>query len=564
MSEEQQRLCEYLARELKISEPSARMLVRRGIQTPDEARSYVRPSLGELHDPYLMKDMYNAVSRLEMALREGEKILVYGDYDVDGTTAVALMYRFLSTLTDKLDFYIPDRYTEGYGISFRGIDYAKQEGCTLIIALDCGIKAVDKVEYARQRGIDFIICDHHTPGETLPEAIAVLNMKRKDCSYPYKELSGCGVGFKLVQAYAIRHGLSESDFVDLLPLLAMSIASDVVPMTGENRILAYYGLKQINKAPSVGLKSLFRVAGIGEEGRRINIQDLVYKIGPRINASGRMHSAIEAVKLLIATDEAEAQRLADIINTSNNERREFDNTTRDEALQILSEDPDNTQRYTTVVYAPHWHKGVVGIVASRLTETFYRPTIVLTRSDDGLLSGSARSVGGFDIYSAIDSCRELLTNFGGHRFAAGLGLREEDLPEFKRRFEHYVAEHILPEQRYPTIEAEQEIAFGDIDYQFFNILRHLEPFGPDNPRPVFVTRNVINNHGTRRVGKTGEHLRLDVTDRTAAISGIGFGMGEAALHLQNGNAVDLCYELEENTFNGRTSIQMNVQDIKLM
>jgi single-stranded-DNA-specific exonuclease len=277
-----------------------------------------------------------------------------------------------------------------------------------------------------------------------------------------------------------------------------------------------------------------------------------------------MHSAIEAVKLLIATDEAEAQRLADIINTSNNERREFDNTTRDEALQILSEDPDNAQRYTTVVYAPHWHKGVVGIVASRLTETFYRPTIVLTRSDDGLLSGSARSVGGFDIYSAIDSCRELLTNFGGHRFAAGLGLREEDLPEFKRRFEHYVAEHILPEQRYPTIEAEQEIAFGDIDYQFFNILRHLEPFGPDNPRPVFVTRNVINNHGTRRVGKTGEHLRLDVTDRTAAISGIGFGMGEAALHLQNGNAVDLCYELEENTFNGRTSIQMNVQDIKLM
>ena len=564
MSEEQQRLCDYLARELKISEPSARMLVRRGIQTPDEARSYVRPSLGELHDPYLMKDMYNAVSRLEMALREGEKILVYGDYDVDGTTAVALMYRFLSTLTDKLDFYIPDRYTEGYGISFRGIDYAKQEGCTLIIALDCGIKAVDKVEYARQRGIDFIICDHHTPGETLPEAIAVLNMKRKDCSYPYKELSGCGVGFKLVQAYAIRHGLSESDFVDLLPLLAMSIASDVVPMTGENRILAYYGLKQINKAPSVGLKSLFRVAGIGEEGRRINIQDLVYKIGPRINASGRMHSAIEAVKLLIATDEAEAQRLADIINTSNNERREFDNTTRDEALQILSEDPDNAQRYTTVVYAPHWHKGVVGIVASRLTETFYRPTIVLTRSDDGLLSGSARSVGGFDIYSAIDSCRELLTNFGGHRFAAGLGLREEDLPEFKRRFEHYVAEHILPEQRYPTIEAEQEIAFGDIDYQFFNILRHLEPFGPDNPRPVFVTRNVINNHGTRRVGTTGEHLRLDVTDRTAAISGIGFGMGEAALHLQNGNAVDLCYELEENTFNGRTSIQMNVQDIKLM
>lgn len=563
MSEEDTQLCTYLSRELKISEPSARMLVRRGIRTPDEARAYVRPSLAELHDPFLMRDMYNAVSRLEMAVREQEKILIYGDYDVDGTTAVALMYRFLSTVTDRLDFYVPDRYTEGYGISFRGIDYAREQGCTLIIALDCGIKAVDKVEYARERGIDFIICDHHTPGETLPRAVAVLNMKRHDCTYPYKELSGCGVGFKLVQAYAIRHGMKEADFIDLLPLLAMSIASDVVPMTGENRILAYFGLKQINKAPSVGLQSLFRVAGIGEEGRHITISDLVYKIGPRINASGRMHSAAEAVRLLIAGDPAEAERLAEEINTSNNERREFDNTTRDEALQLLQQDPENERRYTTVVYSPGWHKGVVGIVASRLTENYYRPTIVLTRGDDGLLSGSARSVGGFDIYSAIDTCRDLLTNFGGHRFAAGLGMREEDLPEFKRRFEQYVAEHILPEQRYPTIHAEQEIAFGDIDYQFFNILRHLEPFGPDNPRPVFVTRNVINNHGTRRVGKMGEHLRFDVTDRTAAISGIGFGMGEAALHLQNGNAVDLCYELEENTFNGRTSVQMNVQDLKL-
>lgn len=564
MSEEEQQISDLLQRELKISAPSARMLVRRGIRTPDEARAYVRPSHGELHDPFLMKDMYNAVARLEMAVREGERILVYGDYDVDGTTAVALMYRFLSHLTDRLDFYVPDRYTEGYGISFRGIDYAQQQGCTLIIALDCGIKAIDKVEYARERGIDFIICDHHTPGDTLPKAVAVLNMKRHDCGYPYKELSGCGVGFKLVQAYAIRHGLKETDFVDLLPLLAMSIASDVVPMTGENRILAYFGLRRINKAPSPGLKSLFRVAGIGEEGRHITISDLVYRIGPRINASGRMHSAIEAVRLLITNDSAEAEQLAEVINTSNNERREFDNTTRDEALQLLSQDPDNEKRFSTVVYSPGWHKGVVGIVASRLTETYYRPTIVLTRGDDGLLSGSARSVGGFDIYTAIDSCRDLLTNFGGHRFAAGLGMKEESLPEFKRRFEAFVAEHILPEQRYPTIHAEAEIAFSDIDYQFFNILRHLEPFGPDNPRPMFVTRNVINNHGTRRVGKQGEHLRFDVTDRTAAITGIGFGLGEAALHLQNGHSADICYELEENTYNGRSSVQMNVQDIHLI
>lgn len=559
-TDEEQVLSNQLSKELKISLVSARLLVRRGITTAEDARAYIRPSLGELHDPFLMKDMYQAVSRLEMAIREKERILVYGDYDVDGTTAVALVMKILSTQTSNLDFYIPDRYTEGYGISFKGIDYAKETGCTLIIALDCGIKAIDKVEYARERGIDFIICDHHTPGDEIPKAVAVLNMKRKDCNYPYKELSGCGVGFKFMQAYAMRHGIQEQIFIPTLQLLAMSIASDIVPVTGENRILAYFGLKQLNQAPFLGLQHIIRVAGI--EDKQITISDLVFKIGPRINASGRMKSGAEAVRLLISEDPEEARARAEDINQYNNERKDFDSKTRDEALELLKQDPDNEHKHTTVVYAPHWHKGVVGIAASRLIENYYRPTIVLTKGDDGLVSGSARSVAGFDIYTAIDSCRDLLTNFGGHQFAAGLSMKEEHLEEFRRRFEQYVAEHIQPDQMRPTIQVEQEISFQDIEPQFFSILKHMEPFGPENPRPIFVTRNVINNRYTKRVGKMGEHLRLDVTDRTAAIQGIAFGKGECALHLQNGLSVDVCYSLDENTYNGSTSIQMMVEDIK--
>lgn len=554
LSEEQELQCKHLARELRISEPSARLLVVRGITTGEEARRFVRPSLADLHDPFLMQDMDRAVERLLRAVESRERIMVYGDYDVDGTTAVALMYTFLRTQTDNLVFYVPDRYREGYGISFQGIDTAEAEGCSLIIALDCGIKAVDKVAYATERNIDFIICDHHTPGEELPAAVAVLNMKRQDCGYPYKELSGCGVGFKLVQAYALRKGIPMERIYTLLPLLAMSIASDIVPVTGENRILAFYGLRQMNACPSVGIQAITSVAGI--EAKSITMSDLVFKIGPRINACGRMKSGKEAVELLITEDAAFARRQAEEVNNYNNERRDYDTRTTEEALEMLRTDPDNERKHTTVVYSPSWHKGVVGIAASRLTEVYYRPTIVLTAGENGIISGSARSVGSFDIYSAIDACRDLLTNFGGHKFAAGLSMLEADLPEFRRRFEEYVAAHITPDQMQPTLHIEAEIALADITPQFFNILRHLEPFGPGNPRPTFLTRDLINNHGTRRVGKTGEHLRLDVTDRTAAMAGIAFGQGDKALHLQNGGSADICYHIEPNTYNHQTTIQM--------
>ncbi|MBQ2540206.1 MAG: single-stranded-DNA-specific exonuclease RecJ [Paludibacteraceae bacterium] len=563
LNDSEQETQALLARELKISPLSARILVDRGILTPDEARRFVRPSIQELHDPFLMRDMEQAVLRLHTAIERRERIMVYGDYDVDGTTAVALMYSFLRHLTDNLIFYIPDRHKEGYGISFQGIDVAQQEGCTLVVALDCGIKAVDKINYANERKIDFIICDHHTPGDTLPAAKAVLNMKRQDCSYPFKELSGCGVGFKLAQAYTERYCLNPQWLYNLLGLTAMSIASDVVPVTGENRILATFGLRQLNRLPSIGIRAIMQVAGIAD--KPVNIQDLVFKLGPRINAAGRMHSGAEAVRLLITDDPEYAQRLAQEIDSHNTERRDCDIRTTEEALQQLQSDPDNDKKHTTVVYAPNWHRGVVGIAASRLTETYYRPTIVLTAEEEGgELSGSARSVSDFDIYSAIDSCSDLLSNFGGHRFAAGLSMAPQNLPEFRRRFEEYVAAHIHPEQMKPTIDAEAEIDFADITPEFFNLLRHLEPFGPGNPRPVFVTRNVINNRGTRRVGRSGEHLRLDLTDRTAAISGIAFGEGDKALYLQNGNPIDLCYELEENTFNHMTSIQLRPLEIRLL
>ena len=563
---------QQLQRELNISSAAARMLVVRGIQTADEARAFVRPSLDNLHDPFLMKDMDKAVARLHQAITQGEKILIYGDYDVDGTTAVALMYRFLqnlasnlSPLTFNLDYYIPDRYTEGYGVSQQGIDYAAAQGCTLIITLDCGIKAVEKIAYANSKGIDVIVCDHHTPGDELPNAVAVLNMKRSDCPYPYKDLSGCGVGFKLAQAYTQRYlasSLSPNSLIALLPLtqlLAMSIASDIVPITGENRILAHFGIQQLNKAPFTGLSAIMQVAGI--EAKEITINELVYKIGPRINACGRMKSGRAAVELLLTDDPVFARQQAEEVNQHNDDRRDCDTETTKEALLQLQDDPAFANRRSTVVYAPHWHKGVVGIVASRLTETYYRPTIVLTAGDDGIISGSARSVGGFDIYSAIDSCSDLLTNFGGHKYAAGLSMHINDLPEFKQRFEAYVAAHIQPNQLQPTLDIEAELQLGDITKQFYNVLRHLEPFGPGNPRPLFVSRRLINHRDTRAVGKEREHLRLDVTDRMNAITGIAFGRADMAEYIQNGNAVDICYELNENTFNHYTTIQMMVQDI---
>ena len=620
----EQEVQQQLERELNISSAAARMLVVRGIQTADEARAFVRPSLDNLHDPFLMKDMDKAVERLHQAITQGEKILIYGDYDVDGTTAVALMYRFLEGIMDNgrsaaamgrsqselmdnapipnspqgvqypiggtpsnseasnIDYYIPDRYTEGYGVSTQGIDYAAKQGCSLIITLDCGIKAVEKIAYANSKGIDVIVCDHHTPGDELPNAVAVLNMKRSDCPYPYKDLSGCGVGFKLAQAYTQRYlvdnGRSQSELMDgaehlrdngsnsevsillpLLQLLAMSIASDIVPITGENRILAHFGIQQLNTQPFTGLSAIMQVAGI--EAKKITINELVYKIGPRINACGRMKSGRAAVELLLTDDPIFARQQAEEVNQHNDDRRDCDTETTKEALLQLQDDPAFANRRSTVVYAPHWHKGVVGIVASRLTETYYRPTIVLTAGEDGIISGSARSVGGFDIYSAIDSCSDLLTNFGGHKYAAGLSMHINDLPEFKQRFEAYVAAHIQPNQLRPTLDIEAELQLGDITKQFYNVLRHLEPFGPGNPRPLFVSRRLINHRDTRAVGKEREHLRLDVTDRMNAITGIAFGRADMAEYIQNGNAVDICYELNENTFNHYTTIQMMVQDI---
>ena len=508
----------------------------------------------------LMRDMDKAVERLSRAVRNQERVLIYGDYDVDGTTAVALVYRILRPCLNNLCYYIPDRYTEGYGISFKGVDYAIKQQCSLVIALDCGIKEMDKVEYANNNHIDFIICDHHTPGDTIPDAVAVLNMQRKDCPYPYKGLSGCGVGYKLMLAWLRHEGKDERQLMPVLQLLAMSIASDIMPITDENRIFAYFGLKEMNERPLMGIKCLTEVAGMA--GQKITMLDLQYKIGPRINASGRIYSGAEAVALLITDDETEALQKAEDINKYNKERQDFQKEVADEALKMLDQDPCNAQRRTTVVYSPAWNKGVVGIAASRLIETYYRPTIVLTASDEGFISGSARSVAGYNIYDAIDSCRDLLTHFGGHAFAAGVTMPLQHLEEFKRRLEDYVARTIQPQQLQPTINVEQEISFEDITPQFYNVIRHLEPFGPDNPRPVFVTRRLINNRYTRKIGKDNVHLHLDLTDTRLAMEGIAFNKGDWAPYIQNGNPVDVCYTIEENTYNNRTTIQMRVLDLK--
>ena len=560
LTPEQLEIVDQLSRDLDITPIESRVLVSRGLRSAAEARAYIRPTLESLHDPFLMRDMTAAVNRLEQAVRAHERIMIYGDYDVDGTTAVALMYSFLHTQTDNLIYYIPDRHREGYGISIEGIDTAKAEGCTLIVALDCGIKEVENIAYAKSLGIDFIVCDHHTPGEEIPKAVAVLNMKRKDCPYPYKELSGCGVGFKLAQAYAQRCGIDQEEVFRLLPLLVMSIASDVVPVTGENRILAYFGLKRLNANPSVGLKAIMRVAGL--EGKTVNINDLVFKIGPRINASGRMKSGAEAVRLLITDSEDEAREYAENIDTYNHSRRDEDTRTCEEALEQLHADPENEQKFTTVVYSPDWHKGVVGIAASRLMDYYYRPTIVLTKGEDDTITGSARSVSDFDIYAAIDSCSDLLSNFGGHRFAAGLGMPIANLPEFKRRFEEYVAKHITPSQKVQTLNILAEVQLSDLTWKLYRILQCMEPFGAGNERPLFATRGLINNRNTRAVSD-GRHLHVDLTDCVVAIEGIAFGEGDKAEYLQNGKSVDVCYFLEENSYRGRTTLQINVQDIKL-
>ncbi len=551
-----------LADELSISPILSQLLVQRDILTFEDARSFFRPDLSDLHDPFLMADMQKAVDRLTLAMRKNEKILVYGDYDVDGTTSVSLVYKFLKQFYSNVDFYIPDRYNEGYGISIQGIDFAAANDYKLVIALDCGIKAIAKVKYAASIGVDFIICDHHTPDDELPPAIAVLDPKRIDCNYPYKHLSGCGVGFKLMQAFAITNNIDFSKLTPLLDLLALSIASDIVPITGENRILAFYGLKQINSNPSVGLKGILDVCGLSD--KEITISDIVFKIGPRINASGRMKLAYEAVELLVSSDHAFAKEKSDTINEYNNDRKDLDKYITDEAIALIVADKRYAERKSIVVHKPDWHKGVIGIVASRLSEEYYKPSIVLSNSN-GLASGSARSVSGFDIYKAIDSCRDLLENFGGHMYAAGLSMKEENVLAFTERFEKFVSENILLEQTYPQIDIDAVLEFKDITPKFFRVLKQFGPFGPGNMKPVFASKKVFDFGTSRLVGKEQEHLKLELVDSSSenVMNGIAFRMHEYNDHLKALNPLDICYTLEENSFNGNITTQLMIRDIKI-
>ena len=562
LTEQQIEIQKKLAEELSISPILAQLLVQREIYTYEEARSFFRPDLADLHNPFLMADMDKAVERLTKAMQHNEKILIYGDYDVDGTTSVSLVYKFLKQFYSNVDFYIPDRYNEGYGISIQGIDFAAENNFKLVIALDCGIKAVEKVKYANTKGVDFIICDHHTPDAVLPPAVAVLDSKRSDCNYPYKHLSGCGVGFKLMQAFCQINNIDLSQLTVLLDLVALSIASDIVPITGENRILAYYGLKQMNSNPGIGLKSILEVCGLAD--KEISISDIVFKIGPRINASGRMKLASEAVELLVSSNPAFAREKSGTINEYNNDRKDLDKNITDEAIQLIASDEVYSSRKSLVVYKPDWHKGVIGIVASRLSEEYYKPSIVLTKSN-GFASGSARSVPGFDIYKAIDSCRDLLQNFGGHMYAAGLTMVEENIPAFTERFEQFVAENILEEQTYPQIDIDAVLEFKDITPKFFRVLKQFGPFGPGNMKPVFVSKKVFDFGTSRLVGKEQEHLKLELVDSSSenVMNGIAFRMQQYNDHLKALNPLDICYTLEENTFNGNTNIQLMIKDIKI-
>ena len=561
LTDEQNEIKHKLANELSISPVLAQLLIQRGILTFDDARSFFRPDLNDLHDPFLMKDMDKAVERLTKAMQRNEKILIYGDYDVDGTTSVSLVYRFLVKFYSNLDFYIPDRYNEGYGISIKGIDFAAQNNFKLIIALDCGIKAIEKIKYAKSLGVDFIICDHHNPDDELPPAVAVLDSKRADCNYPYKHLSGCGVGFKLMQAFAMENNIRFEELIPLLDLVALSIASDIVPITGENRILAFYGLKQINSNPSTGVKAIIDVCGLKD--REISISDIVFKIGPRINASGRMKLATEAVELMVSRDYNFAYERSGTINEYNNDRKDLDKNITDDAIALIRQDDTYSERKSIVVFKPDWHKGVIGIVASRLAEEYYKPSVVLTESN-GFASGSARSVLGFDLYKAVESCKDLLENFGGHMYAAGLTMKIEHVDEFSRRFEKYVAEHIEEDQTYPQIDIDAIIEFKDITPKFFRVLKQFGPFGPGNMKPVFESKNVYDFGSSRLVGKDQEHLKLELTDSSSenVMSGIAFRMYEFNDHLKALNPLDICYTLEENNFNGNTSIQLMIRDIK--
>lgn len=551
-----------LATEVGIDKVLADLLIKRGVETFAQARSFFRPSLDNLHDPFLMKDMDVAVERLHRAVVSGESILVYGDYDVDGTTAVALLYSFVRRFTDKVDFYIPDRYDEGYGVSFKGIDYAVESGAGLIVTLDCGIKAIDKVEYAASKGIDMIICDHHLPEDSLPAAVAVLDPKREDCHYPFDDLSGCGVGFKLVQAYSARYGVPFETLVPLLDLLVVSIASDLVTMVGENRILAHFGLKQLNENPCTGLQAMINLSSL--EPGHVSIDDIVFKIGPRINAAGRMETGRLAVELLTSRSLSEAMQIGEKINESNNERKNIDREITQEALDMVQTGNCLCNGSAMIVYNPEWNKGVVGIVASRLVEAYYKPTVVLTKSN-GFVSGSARSISGFDLYGAIESCADLLENFGGHVYAAGLTLREENLPEFARRMDEYISAKIETEMMTPVIEVDSKLNFARITPKFFRILKQFQPFGPGNHNPVFLTENVYDAGTGRKVGAGGVHMKLDLIQEDQPyhqISSIAFNMAEHYDHIKEGNPFDICYSIVENYYRGNSSIQLRIKDLR--
>ena len=550
-----------LSSELGIDPVLSKLLVQRGIGSFQEARAFFRPSLDNLHDPFLMKDMDKAVDRVGAAVKSGEKILVYGDYDVDGTTAVSLVYSFLRKLTRNVDFYVPDRYDEGYGVSYKGIDWAADNGFGLIITLDCGIKANDKVFYAADRGIDMIICDHHLPENDLPAAVAVLDPKRADCGYPFDDLSGCGVGFKLVQAYSQKNGIPFDSLIPLLDLLVVSISSDLVSVVGENRILAHFGLKQLNENPRKGLLAMIHLSGLDPE--HITIDDIVFKIGPRINAAGRMESGRMAVELLTAENDEVAARIGSEINRYNNERKNIDREITREALEMVQSGNCLSARNATIVYNPSWHKGVVGIVASRLVEAFYRPTIVFTRSN-GFVTGSARSVHGFDLYDAIESCADLLENFGGHLYAAGLTLKEENLPEFCERIENFIEKNISEDMLTPVIMIDTRLDFSQITPKFFRILKQFQPFGPGNNAPVFLTENVYDNGNVRKVGADGGHLKLELIQESQpyrSISAIAFNKSEHFDHIKAGNPIDVCYSIVENYYRGIANLQLRIKDL---
>ena len=552
-----------LSSELGVDPVLAELLVQRGVHTFEQARSFFRPSLDDLHDPFLMTDMDKAVERLHLAVSRGEKILVYGDYDVDGTTAVSLVYTFLRRLTRQLDFYIPERYDEGYGVSYKGIDWAAENGFGLIITLDCGIKANEKVEYARERGIDVIICDHHLPENDLPKAVAVLDPKREDCYYSFDDLSGCGVGFKLVQAYSQKYNIPFETLIPLLDLLVVSIASDLVSVVGENRILAHYGLKQLNSHPREGLLAMIQLSGL--EPGHLTIDDIVFKIGPRINAAGRMESGRIAVELLTASNVNEAIRIGNEINEHNNERKNIDRRITQEALEMVESGGCLSSGKATIVYNPQWHKGVVGIVASRLVEAYYKPTIVFTMSQGGLVTGSARSVHGFDLYEAIESCADLLENFGGHLYAAGLTLKEENLPAFCERIEKHISGKIIPEMQTPVVDIDAMLNFSQITPKFLRILKQFQPFGPGNSAPVFRTDNVYDNGMGRKVGAEGGHLKLELIQESHPyhhISAIAFNMADYFDHIKNGNPIDVCYSIVENYYRGTSNTQLRVKDLR--